>query len=164
MIPTRARAHTSEMARFARTKPCPEVRGGYTAFRPYVRYDFETRCAYCLVEEVNCGGPENYELDHFRPRSLFPEFEHDFYNIYYACHPCNLIKRAKWPSDELRKRGVYLVDLCASDFEEHFQQGDDGVWEGKTLAARYTIDILRLNRPHLVRLRHLVSVFRMHPR
>src|SRR5580700_7914694 len=137
------------MPRFTRTNPLPLVSGGYTAFRPYVRTDFETRCAYCLIEELHSGGEENYELDHFRPQSKFPELERDFYNLYYSCHPCNRIKHDKWPSAELQQRGISLVDLCVSDFDDPFKEKPDGAWEGVTLSGRYTVDILRLNRPHL---------------
>jgi hypothetical protein len=145
------------MARFTRTTPCPKLSGGYPAFRPYVRADFERRCAYCLLEELYSGGQENYELDHFRPRSIFPELEGDFYNIYYSCHPCNHIKHNNWPSEALQQQGIYLVDLCASDFDQHFEEKPDGVWKGHTTSGSYTIDILRLNRDHLVEIRRLIN-------
>ena len=145
------------MAHFTRSRPQPSVLGGYAAFRPYVRADFRESCAYCLIEELYCGGKENYELDHFRPRSLFPELQDDFYNLYYSCHPCNHIKRNKWPSLELQRRGISLVDLCRSDFAEHFQEASEGIWEGNTISGRYTIDSLRLNREHLVTIRNLLN-------
>jgi hypothetical protein len=148
------------MARFRRTKPRPNCSGEYSAIRPFVRKDFEYRCAYCLLEELYAGGEENYELDHFRPQSRFPALRDDFYNMYYACHPCNHIKRDKWPSEELQNQGINLVDLCISDFDEHFQERADGAWEGNTISGRYTIDILRLNRPHLVELRQLIRLLR----
>ena len=145
------------MARFIRTKPCPIVTDGYRAYRPHVRTDFELRCAYCLVEELYCGGEENYELDHFRPRSRFPELRHDFYNLYYACHVCNRIKHDKWPSKPLEKKGKGFVDLCEADFETHFRERPDGYWEGLTEPGRYTIKALRLNRAGLVELRTLLK-------
>jgi hypothetical protein len=56
----------------------------------------------------------------------------------------------------LQLEGIVLVDLCVSDFETHFDEGPDGLWEGLTRAGQYTIDALRLNRPHLVQLRQLI--------
>jgi hypothetical protein len=144
------------MPRFHRTAPCPEVVGGYRSYRPFVRADFECLCAYCLIRELHCGGEECYELDHFRPRSRFPELERDFYNLYYACHPCNGIKRDKWPSAQLQQKGIGIVDLCREEFHEHFDAGGDGRWKGLTASAEYTIELLRLNRPHLVELRNLL--------
>lgn len=145
------------MARFLRTHPEPITTADYRKFRSYVRKDFEQRCAYCLLQEVLAGGEENFELDHFRPKWLFAALKLDFYNIYYACHPCNNIKHDKWPSQLLEEQGKTFVDLCNDNFETHFDERPDGTWMGLTPAAEYTIDELRLNRSHLVRIRKLVA-------
>jgi hypothetical protein len=144
------------MAKFARTTPAPVVSGGYRAFKSAVRMDFNFTCAYCLMAELHAAGPENFELDHFFPVSKFPQKEEDFYNLYYACHPCNHIKRAKWPAAELLSQGIGFVDLCSEDFANHFQEKPDGSWVGLTPSASYTIDALRLNRPHLLEIRALL--------
>src|SRR5579863_502404 len=117
------------MSHFTRTRPAPSGSEGYLSIRSLVRRDFETCCAYCLMKELYGGGEENYELDHFRPKSRFPQLKNDFYNLYYACHPCNHIKLDKWPSEALQDEGIYLVDLCTSDFQDHFQENDDGAWQ-----------------------------------
>jgi hypothetical protein len=122
-----------------------------------VREDFNQQCAYCLLPELLAGGEENFELDHFRPKAVFLDKVNDFYNLYYACHPCNHIKRDAWPPAALEARGIGFVDLCKSDFWGHFQSGTEGLWEGVTDSGRYTIDILRLNRRHLVTVRKLLD-------
>jgi len=144
------------MATFIRATPAPTVSGGYQAFRPAVRADFNSTCAYCLLAELFAGGIENFELDHFFPVSKFPLKAFDFYNLYYSCHPCNNIKRAKWPDEELLKQGIGFVDLCRDDFASHFIEKPDGSWEGRTPSARYTIEALRLNRSHLLQIRMLL--------
>ena len=145
------------MPHFIRTTPAPEVIGNYSKFRPYVRADFRMCCAYCLIGELFAGGEENYELDHFCPQSLFSERVNDFYNLYYACHVCNNIKRAQWPPQELIDRGIGFVDLCNVDFDQHFQELPDGRWHPLSQSAEYTLRQLRLNRPHLLRLRQFLS-------
>lgn len=145
------------MSYFVRTSPAPSVNGGYRGFRASVRADFREHCAYCILPELLAAGEEAFELDHFRPRSRFPASETDFYNLYYACHPCNRIKHDKWPSGELEQRGVGIVDLCMDDFATHFRLLPDGRWEGLTPSALYTIDLLRLNRPHLSQVRMLMQ-------
>lgn len=145
------------MPHFARTVPVPSVVGGYRAFKPFVRDDFAGQCAYCLLSEILAGGEENFELDHFRPRSRFPHLINDFYNIYYACHPCNHAKLAAWPSEELEARGISFVDLCKDEFATHFGVEANGEWTGLTNLGAYTIDVLRLNRKHLVTIRNLLS-------
>jgi hypothetical protein len=144
------------VAFFTRTRPAPELRGTYQAYRPFVRQDFTERCAYCLLAELVAGGQENFELDHFRPRAKFPDRIVDFYNLYYACHPCNHIKGDSWPSPQLLEKGIRLVDLCEDDFEEHFREDNAGRWVALSLPGQYTLDLLRLNRPHLVEVRKLV--------
>ena len=124
--------------------------------RGAVREDFRATCAYCLLEERWAAGLENFELDHFRPQSLFPQLALHFYNLYWSCHVCNRTKRDQWPSSAVRRRGIGFVDLCSSRFADHFVEQGNGAWRGKTLSARYTIDALRLNRPHLVELRRLL--------
>jgi hypothetical protein len=146
------------MPQFVRTTPAPSVAGGNRGLRPYVRADFCRRCAYCLLDELTASGEENFEMDHFRPKSRFPELHDDFYNLYYACHPCNHIKHDYWPPPDLEARGIGLVDLCAEDFATHFRPIDDGRWDGITESGRYTIEILRLNREHLVKVRRLLSL------
>src|SRR5712692_8681327 len=114
------------MAKFHRRTPAPLVAGDYRSFRVYVREDFHRICAYCLLEEQLAGGEENFELDHFRPQSRFPELAGDFYN---------LIKSDKWPSIALQGRGIGIVDLCRDDFETHFRERDNGTWEPLTPSA-----------------------------
>jgi hypothetical protein len=130
--------------------------GSYLTFRPYVRDDFRGTCAYCLLLELFAGGQENFELDHFRPRHLFESLLNDFYNIYWACHPCNHIKRGAWPSEELQKQGYSFVDFCAADFSDHFREDADGGWIPLSQSGAYTADRLRLNRPHLKEIRRLL--------
>ncbi len=147
------------MPHFLQRTPPPFVTANYQLYRPYVREDFRATCAYCLLKEIFAAGLENFEIDHFRPRSLFPERAGDYYNLYYSCHPCNRIKHDKWPSAEVQSKGIGFVDLCSDDFDEHFDETTDGRWTGRTMSAEYTIDALRLNRPHLVQLRLLLRAY-----
>ncbi len=115
------------MSVFTRRVPAPEETD-YTKYRPLVREDFRECCAYCLLHEILAAGADNFELDHFHPKSI-PEFAHrvnDFYNIYYSCHVCNHTKGRKWPDEKLISQGYRFVDLCAEDFSEHFREEDDG--------------------------------------
>lgn len=146
------------MSVFIRRNPAPPEESDYTKYRPFVREDFRECCAYCLLHEVLAGGADNFELDHFRPRSL-PEFANrvnDFYNIYYSCHVCNHTKGRRWPSEELTSLGYRFVDLCVEDFSQHFHEEVDGFWTPLTRPGEYTSNRLRLNRKHLVELRSLL--------
>jgi len=142
---------------FERRRVAPPGQSTYAGYRTYVREDFRRSCAYCVLAEIYAGGEENFELDHFRPQSIFPEDAKSYFNLYYSCHVCNRIKHHKWPSPLLLRKGIGFVDLCSQDFETQFRESPDGTWQGLTLSAEYTIDALRLNRPHLVELRRRIT-------
>ena len=60
---------------------------------------FKGLCGYC---ERGTRG----EVDHFRPKSKFPEVVYSWPNLIFACHDCNHAKAGKWPL------GGY-IDPCA---------------------------------------------------
>ena len=139
---------------FNRMSPPPQFKD----FRESTRRDFRRICAYCLTHEHDMNGPELFDLDHHRPRSLFPELAHDYYNHYYCCKRCNGIKFNKWPSPEVQARGIGFVDLCSSQFETHYRiREEDQAWDALTPSAKYTIEQLRLDSPHLLRFRRRVK-------
>jgi uncharacterized protein (TIGR02646 family) len=131
----------------------------------------ERRCAYC---EDSCAD----EVEHVRPKALFPEAAFRWANYVYACGPCNGIKRSNFPRlvgglarNVARKRGAplepppagidLLIDPRAEDPAEFLtldlhtgvivpRPGQTGLSRHK---AEQTIAILRLNRDMLNRAR-----------
>ena len=75
-----------------------------------LRDAFHGLCAYC--EQISRG-----EVDHFRPKSRYPELVYSWSNWLFACHDCNHSKGSEWPF------GGY-VDPCADSKlarpEHHF--------------------------------------------
>ena len=138
---------------FSRLEPILLVTGSYRLFRPYLRRDFRQCCAYCLLHEFWAGGESNFEIDHFRPVSKFPELKREYSNLCYACHVCNFYKWDHWPSSDLEAQGIGFVDLCTSEFDQHYLLQSDGFLEPLTLAANYTLTLLHLNSSHLIALR-----------
>ena len=63
-----------------------------------LKYVFGGLCAYC--EEITKG-----EVDHFRPKSQFPDLVYSWSNWLFACHECNQAESSYWPA------GGY-VDPC----------------------------------------------------
>ena len=68
-------------------------------FQPRLNEVFSTLCGYC--EEL-CEG----QVDHFRPKSAYPELVYAWSNWILACPRCNQKKGEKWP-------GRGYVDPCA---------------------------------------------------
>jgi len=146
------------LAVFRRRKLPQSYVSRYSEFRPLVRDDFQECCAYCLLHEDWAAGEENFELDHFRPKSLpqFADLVTDFYNLYYACHPCNHFKGRTWPDPSLEANGYVFLDFCSEAFSSHFYENADGSWMPLSRSAEYTLARLRLNRKHLVQVRLLL--------
>lgn len=88
------------MAVFIRCQRAPKVKGDHTEFRPFVREDFSEGCAYCLLHELLAGGPRNFELDHFRPKSFlrFAALIADFFT------PATFVMRANGTVGLLSKK------------------------------------------------------------
>ncbi len=128
-------------------------------FHENVSKVFCSLCAYC---EDNCKG----DVEHFRPKSKFPEKVYEWTNWVLACPTCNTKKGRRWPT------GGY-VDPCAQALsaqpESHFdfdtKTGEIIVQTGQTIARRRkadkTITDLGLNTYHHLKARigwlHLVS-------
>ncbi|MCP3996793.1 MAG: hypothetical protein GY722_17290 [bacterium] len=51
-------------------------------------------CAYC--QTYNAGGAWG-DVEHFRPKSLFPSLAYDWSNYFYSCTICNNTKSDRWP-------------------------------------------------------------------
>jgi hypothetical protein len=144
---------------FMRRPDYPIKKTDYRQYKPLVREDFCECCAYCLLNEFLAGGEDNFELDHFHPRSKPTEIDdvNDFYNLYYSCHVCNHYKAHFWPDDGLQKKGYRFVDPCRDEFSTHFRAEDTGRWAPLTPAGEYSEARLRLNRTHLVEVRMLLD-------
>lgn len=108
-------------------------------------------CAYC---EESCRG----EIEHFRPKSRFPQLVYDWSNWVFACHDCNHAKSERWPPR-------WYVDPCArsrSALPEQFFTFDSLTGEVipreslspvRRKKAMQMIDDLRLNDLHHLRKR-----------
>ena len=55
---------------------------------------FSECCGYC---EVRCKGV----VDHYQPKSQFPQLVYEWANWVFSCHDCNESKGARWPSSGL---------------------------------------------------------------
>lgn len=150
---------------FSHRSPTPSE-NNYTKYKSAIREDFFECCAYCLMHETFARGQENFELDHFKPKSKFPDLICQYTNIYYSCHVCNQQKRDCWPSKELYSKGYRFVDTCKENFSTHFKD-KDGYWEPISLEGEYTVDRIRLNSKHNIEIRQrimgLLSLFNEPP-
>jgi len=138
------------MATFTRRRKPPDGMP-YRRYRGCLRLDFECRCAYCLIHESDNHGPDNFEIDHFRPKARFRELERRYANLYYACHLCNRADRKgdKWPSPDEGESGERFVDPCSEDWEDHVEFLEDGSVRPLTPAGEFSLRTIELDRVQL---------------
>lgn len=141
------------MALIKRQQPYPRY-SDYRKYKPHLRRDFSYCCAYCTIHENEWGGLRHFQVEHFRPKSRFPQLTADYENLLYACDVCNCYKGNDWPSDVPLVEGVGYLDPCQHDYDEHFEnEQTTGRTNGLTPPARYMVERLHLNRLHLIRVR-----------
>lgn len=139
--------------RFQRSVPLYQYRN-YTRYRALLRRDFQYRCAYCLMHEYFLGGEAGCCIDHRRPvngPNASPELLAVYSNLYWCCRECNENKGDTWPSAEQIAKGIGFLDPCEpeGDHSLHWQTLPNGDLAPLTLTGEYTIEQLKLWRPHL---------------
>ena len=104
------------------------------------------KCAYC---EGKINSPRAGQVDHFKPKSLFPSLAYDWDNYFLSCGGCNNAKHDKWP-----RTGEYLRP-DRGDPSQHLRFETDGSVKALQAGsdADQTIDDFDLKRDWLVRLR-----------
>jgi len=110
--------------------------------------EFDRKCAYCSSK---LGITDHGNIEHFYPKSVYPEKALDIENLLIACHICNVSKAAKFPLDS--NGNPLLLNPRIDNFDEHIALFDDGVMQAKSERGAATIDTLKLNRPELIECR-----------
>ncbi|MBM4041220.1 MAG: HNH endonuclease [Planctomycetes bacterium] len=138
------------MATFTRRRTPPDGKP-YRWYKGCLRLDFECRCAYCLLHESDNQGPDNFVVDHFRPKARFEQLERRYANLYYACQLCNRTDRKgdKWPSPEEADRGERFVDPCSEDWEDRVEFLEDGSARALTPGGAFSLRTIGLDRAQL---------------
>jgi HNH endonuclease len=112
---------------------------------------FRGRCAYCRSPQSLMNVP--FEVDHIVPEKEGGRTESE--NLALSCPLCNGFKGARTRGlDPLTGRRVLLFHPRRQNWFRHFRWSQDRqTIEGRTQSGRATVEALRLNNPHLMRLR-----------
>lgn len=89
----------------------------YRSYKDFLAKDFESRCGYTDCIDFWYGGKQNFQIDHFKPKSKFPALETKYDNLVYSC---SYVNRAK--SDDI---GLYL-DPVKENYNLHFYRDELG--------------------------------------
>ena len=100
------------------------------------------KCMYC---ESIIGHASYPEVEHIKPKSIYPELEFVWENLGYSCPVCNRKKRSKY--DE----SLPFINPYEEDPEEEFMFIDYIIWpKNKSNRAKFTINSIKLNREVLI--------------
>ncbi|MEZ5147294.1 MAG: hypothetical protein R2759_09480 [Bacteroidales bacterium] len=89
----------------------------YRKYKDILRIDFNRRCGYTDCPDFWFGGKTNFHIDHFLPKSKYPQLETVYNNLVYSNPFVNIAKK----DDE----GDYL-DPVENDYNEHFFRDEFG--------------------------------------
>ena len=121
----------------------------HPGIRDALREAFCGKCAYC---ESETEGVTWGHIEHYRPRSAFPERAFDWDNLLWACPRCNSDhKKGHFPE---AADGGPILDPCDDLPADHLVFDYDPVARlanvyGRTTRGTTTVDLLQLNRPEL---------------
>ncbi len=119
----------------------------YRSYKSDLRRDFGSRCGYCDDSDEYFGGSHGSHIDHFAPKSKFPELELDYRNLVYSCPFCNRAKSNKWVGDDSSKPHngkCGFVDPCEPEYEDHLTRDTAGKIIALTKLGDYLIKNLNL--------------------
>ena len=120
----------------------------YQTYKKFLQIEFERVCVYCRQPDTSAPNL-NFGVDHYRPKSKFPDLSCVYENLYYCCGTCNTYKSNYWPLIESSSR--YIVNPCDFNMSEHLVfDKSSGVVNHKTDSGKFMVEALGLNTPDVV--------------
>lgn len=148
----------------------PPTYDRYPQYRDYLRSASQYACAYCTITESENPGA-TFNIEHFRPETLFPSLKSTCQNLRYSCPRCNSYKSKHWIPPEngcirdcekceqkvCRDNIERFIDILCEDPATMLYLGEDNKLHAflGSKPADYTIKYLRLNREQLIKLRYV---------
>lgn len=111
------------------------------------------QCVYCTININSFGGVRNFHIEHYRPKAKdkFPNLEHDFSNLFFACSICNCFKSDDWPNEPSSKLdNNAFPDPSKISYADFLVQDEKHLIKSGFITGEYLIQKLFLNRPQLI--------------
>lgn len=126
-------------------KPSREYSGtrysSYGKYKPFLRDNFNKRCGYCDGLDIYSGGSRGFQIDHFKPKKLFPLLETVYDNLVYSCAYCNRGKWDHWKDIE------GFIDPCDDLYGETLFRNEKGQirYQNDSVQGAYIYKHLKLH-------------------
>jgi hypothetical protein len=124
--------------------------GKYNDWKPQLAEEGLFHCVYCAIMDTRLGGIRNFHVEHYRPKSLFPDLCQVITNLFYACPICNVFKSNDWHDVTDNFEDIFYPDPSTFDYKVLFEMDEGGVLFGKNKTGAYIINKLGLNRNQLI--------------
>lgn len=125
---------------FRTTRPrrtCTVKKADYRQYKDALAADFNNRCGYTDCVDYWFGGKRNFQIDHLKPHSVYPDKKAEYSNLVYCC---SYVNRAKSNDDSPN-----YIDPCDVDYNTHFRRDKDGIIYGVTPQAKYMVSKMHLS-------------------
>lgn len=122
------------------------IQRDYTECKEILAEDFQQMCGYCGKDRKTLL--KQFQIDHFAPKSKFPEKKNVYENLVLACPQCNRLKSDKWIGEksEVSNDGEKgFVDPATEEYDKHLFREDSGKIMYKTEVGKYMYNLLKFN-------------------
>lgn len=127
-------------------KLSPGPYSNYRTYKKYLREEFDAACVYCRMPD-SLSEMKSYAVEHYKPKSKFPELETEYSNLFYSCCSCNSYKGSFWPEETHKKLEQFIPNPCDHVMHSHLRLRPEGMIQHHSFAGEWTIDLLDLNDP-----------------
>lgn len=144
---------TNDFKKHTITRKCDKEYKDYHGYKPYLKKDFNNRCAYCNMHDEWIM-PLPFQIDHFIPRASFEkagrnDLDNDYQNLMYSCPICNRLKSDAFSgeitTDKIQNPHFYNpVDI---DYNTIFTRDEMGRIQSQDELGKDMIKRLQLYRP-----------------
>lgn len=121
-----------------------EEKNHYSEYKEILVEDFHGMCGYCGKKREHLL--DEYQIDHFAPKSKFESLENMYTNLVLSCPNCNRLKSNKWIGDDSNipndgEKG--FVDPANDEYDEHLGRDENGNIIWKTNIGKYMYDVFK---------------------
>lgn len=133
-----------------KSKSLQPTKGKYGDWKNLLAEEGSYHCVYCAIKDTRLGGIRNFHVEHYRPKSIFPDLTNIIFNLFYACPICNVFKSDDWYDVTGNFEDIFYPDPSTCDYSKLFELNCDGKLKGKNKTGVYIVNKLALNRNQLI--------------
>lgn len=122
------------------------IQKDYTECKEILAEDFQQMCGYCGKDRKVLL--KQFQIDHFAPKSKFPDKKNVYENLVLACPQCNRLKSDKWigENSEISNDGEKgFVDPADEEYNQHLYREDNGKIMYNTEVGKYMYNVLKFS-------------------